>query len=80
MPRQQRYEGEPQRRGPADSRPRELPPFLTRLGTIALYRFPTALQAQGEAGEDVGGDGEANKEGLEERGLVVGPGEEEVGI
>lgn len=38
------------------------------------------MDAQGETGQDVGGYGEGDEEGLEGEGLIVGAGEKEVGF
>lgn len=47
---------------------------------VALEGLAAAVEAQGEAGGDVGGERGDDEERLEGEVLVVGPGEEEVGV
>lgn len=49
-------------------------------GAVAEAGLAATVEAEREAGDDVGGEGQGDDQRLGERGLVVGPREEEVGV
>ena len=51
-----------------------------RLRAVATRGVEAPVEAEGNAGEDVGGEGEEDEGGLEVGGLVVGAGEEEEAV
>ena len=82
MSRHQRPQHISQQALRAELRPRDLASFVVARAGAAVTQHGLApvVDAQCDAGEDVGGDRGGEEERLEREGLVVGPGEEEVGF
>jgi len=79
MPNDQGHGQVPQQAGPRQLRPGDGVALRACLGAAAGEVDGAAVQAQGEAGEDVQEEGRDDEEWLREWvGLVVGPGKEEV--
>ena len=76
----QRDQSISQSAGGAQSRPRDGLPVALCLGAIALQGLVSAVEAQSNAGGDVGDEREGDEQGLGQGGLVVGAGEEEVAV
>lgn len=78
--RDERHEDVAQRACAAELRPREQAAVGAAFGAVVQGGLAAAVQAQEEAGSDVGEERGEDEEGFGEGRLVVGPGEEEVGV
>lgn len=76
----ERHKGIAQGARPAQARPGNRLPVGGGFGAVALEGLAAAVEAQGDARGDVGGEGQGDEQRLGDGGLVVGPGEEEVAV
>lgn len=69
-----------QRRRPAECRPRDAPLVRSCFGPVALQRDAPPVQTQGDSRADVREQRERDDERLGQRGLVVGPCQQQVAV